>query len=132
VESLKDRPGAIVKLVILVVLAIVIVICAIDAISILRARSDLTNATKTAATAAAAAYKADHDETKACAAATASIKTDAPDAIPGKHFCKIDTTAGTVRIALHEQASTILIGKIPYVRRVTVVNAKTSSADAST
>jgi Flp pilus assembly protein TadG len=128
VEPLRDRPWFIVKIILLVLLGVVLVISAIDAFSIVQARSKLLDATKTAATAAATSYKADHDIAKACDAAKASIKAAAPDVVLRKHFCQVSATDGSVTIITREDAGTILLGKIPFVRRVTLVREKSTSS----
>lgn len=127
-EPLRDRPWFIVKIILLVLLVVVLVISAIDAFAVVRARSKLSDATKAAATAAATSYKADHDIAKACDAAKASLKAATPDVVLRKHFCKVSATNGSVTITTREDANTILLGKVPYVRRVTLVREKSTSS----
>jgi Flp pilus assembly protein TadG len=127
VEPLSDRPWFVVKIVVLALLVIILIPSAIDGISIFRAKSHLTHIAQDASAAAATAYATNHDATAACTAAAGSIHTAAPDVVPGDHSCKVDTAAGTVLIKLHSDAGTILIGHIPYVRRITVISARGTS-----
>ena len=126
-ESIRERPGFYIKIAVAVLVGIVLVLCALDTVSILRERSRLTATANDAAVAASATYSVGHDTASACNAAASSVHAAESDVVPGDHFCKIDSTTGTVQIKLHEDAGTILVGRIPYVRRVTVVNARSSS-----
>jgi hypothetical protein len=128
--SKDDEPRSIAKIVKIAVLAlvlIVLILSAIDGLAIVRAGSHLNKVAQDAATAASAAYRAKPDIAAACAAATTSIVAAIPGFVVANHRCKIDTTAGTVSIKMHNQASTIFLGLIPYVRRITVVKGSGSS-----
>ena len=131
VESRAEGRGFIIKIAVAALLGIVLVICVLDAISVVRERSELSATAKEAANAAAASYVIGHDVATACNAAASSVHAALSDVVPGDHFCKIDSATDTVQIKLHGNAGTILVGRIPYVRRITVVNARSSSTGAT-
>jgi hypothetical protein len=130
-EGSRERSGTIVKIALLVILVIVLVICVLDLISIRRERAHLADVMVGAAAAAQSAYGADHDLAAACEAARASVTSSDPGLAVGDHFCKPGKASGTVVLKLHEDAGTTLLGRIPYVRRVAIINERSGGDEGS-
>ena len=121
-ERFRDERGMVGKLaVVWLLIAAVVIVVAIDGASIVITRFHLSNVATDAATDAVADFRLGHDVDKACATAAATVHTQDASLKVGKTFCEVDEQTGSVTITLHEEAKTILLGRLDATKHYAVV-----------
>jgi uncharacterized membrane protein len=121
-----DERGLVGKIMVLwLALLVVFAIAAWDAGSVMITRFKLQNAAESAAFEAASTYKTTQSVNEAKATAVAQVKQDDEGARITSF--KVDQTSGEVTITLAKRASTILAGKIDFLRKLTKATASNTS-----
>ncbi|HEX9122103.1 MAG TPA: pilus assembly protein TadG-related protein [Actinomycetota bacterium] len=126
VNRVADERGLIGKIMILwLALLVAFGIAAWDAGSIMITRFKLQNAAESAAFEAASTYKTTQSVNEARQTALDQVQQDAEGA--RMTTFKVDPTSGEVTVSLAKRASTILAGRIDFLRKLTKATASNTS-----
>jgi uncharacterized membrane protein len=131
-DRLSDERGLIGKIAILwFVLLALFVVAAWDTGSILLTRYKVSSAADAAALQAASVYHSTHNIKSAKQAAIDQVRQEMPGAKLARNGFKVDTANGNVTVTVTKSASTLIAGRIGFLKHYTRTEA-TGTASAPT
>jgi Flp pilus assembly protein TadG len=129
----QDQRGMVGKLaVIWLVFLALVVVAAVDTVSIVYTHLHLANVATAAADDGAATFRlSGGNAAKACEAAQATIQADDPKIKLGTGFCRVDAAKNSVTITLHQEARTILAGRLGPTQKYALVSDRETAGESA-
>ena len=129
----RGERGMVGKLIVVwLFLLLVFGVAVIDAGSIMLTKFRLAETATLAASGSAAALNRGQSPTVVCELAADIVAEEEPDARPVRHdWCVADSSEGSVTIALHKTASTLLAGRLPFTEDFANVSVQESVGRSS-